>query len=179
MKRLQKLKYNNENLFKRYGLNHTFQEEIRMIHALAFLDPGEISDAFQIVYNNISNEAKTYGDQFFRIYVANTARFPKTFWSISGMLNSGMPRTQAWAESFHHQMNAVLDKKHVGIYTFVKFMKDRFIVVESDIEASIEGQPQKKRSSKHFEAEKRVLEILKKKTEIPTLHLLRAIANNM
>lgn len=178
MKRLKKLKVGRQNLFVRYGRDHIFAKEIKIFHALAYLDPSEIMEAFQEIYDQVSVEAKLYADEFFRIYVSNSARYSKSFWSVADLIQNGMPRTQVWAESFHNQMNSVLVDKHVGIYTFVKFMKDRFVVIKSEIDSYIQGNPVKKRSKKHLLAETAINNILAQKDQYSYYDVLYSIACN-
>jgi hypothetical protein len=168
VKQLGKLSHNNVKLIKSYGdsKNLRFTNEIHQILALSYLSPQEIVLYFMALCPTLSEEGKVFALWFGRNYVTTTARYPTSFWSVAGLMREGMPKTQTWCESFHHQMHAILANKHVPLYSLIKFFKDRIVVIYSEIDSFEQGIPTKKRSRKYEQIENAVKLILERKPDL-------------
>jgi len=80
----------------------------------------------------------------------------------------------------NHQMHEILDAKHVPIYKLIKFIKEKVVVIEADINMFLEGRPNKKRSKKYETSEKAIKDILSRKATFETrTSLLSSLARNI
>jgi hypothetical protein len=92
-------------LATQYGSDEDFNLKLQNIPALAFLPPGEIKQAFEIIKNDLSIEISVWFDE---VYINGKIRrtlrdgtinrspplFLPSFWSICFNNENGIPRTQ-------------------------------------------------------------------------------------
>lgn len=132
-------------LAKRYGNDCVFAHKLRHLAALAFLEPAEISEAFQIVKEEIIPEEAEEVLKWFEKYYVNGSlltvktgsstklivkhkppQFPPHMWSVHESYISCIPMTQNSLESWHNRFNVLLNRRRWNIYqTINEFAKEQ------------------------------------------------------
>lgn len=134
-----------EGLSKKYISNSEFAHKMRHLAALAYLDPTEIPEAFEIIRDQvIANEGGKVTDWFFKYYVGGAYQrvsrvqsasrqnfqlkrlppiFPPRMWSVLDCVKADIPTTQNNIENWHNRWNSLLNRKKMNIYKTLKELK--------------------------------------------------------
>jgi hypothetical protein len=136
---------------------------MRHLGALAFLEPAEISDAFDIIKTDIiPDEANIIIRWFEKYYVYGSTkiiksasskmtlkqcqpRFPPHMWSVNDSLLNHVPLTQNALESWHNRWNSLLSRRKWNVFSTIKeFIKEQHHT-EGIIEKVKSAEPMHKR----------------------------------
>jgi hypothetical protein len=128
-------------LAKRYGKDSAFAHKMRHLAALAFLEPSEIPDAFDMISNEvIPTEAEEVLIWFEKYYVRGAAKiskhivsskmtlsrqlpqFPPSMWSVIDSHRTEVPLSQNALESWHNRWNILLGRRKNNIYKTISEM---------------------------------------------------------
>lgn len=166
---------------------------VRHIPALAFLPANEIPAAFDILKNNMRDEAAGLMQWFETYYVHGRVRrtmrngnvlrnnplFPPDLWSITDNIDHALPRTQNTVEAWHRRWDELLGNTHVGIFKIINEIQREQNRVQLDIELILRGVPRpiQKRSNRQHEA--RIQTVYSNRTTTPLMDYLRAMAHNI
>lgn len=175
-------KVQREGLTTKYNSDHTFNTEVKCILALYYIQPANIAMYFNDLINTMSNDARKIADWFGIKYINGTNKQPPVyspnFWTQCN--DKTIPRTQNSAESFHHHINQICAKRHVGFYRLVGELQSETSANIAAIERIRNGEPlPKKRKAKNEYKLRRIDNILKEITEYTHVELLKAIASNL
>lgn len=175
-------KLQREHLSSQYNQNGKFNKEIKCILALSFVHPVNVDMYLKDLVEILSEDARNIADWFNEYYVNGKNNqqplYSPTFWCLNS--HNSIPRTQNSAESFHHHINEVCSKRHVGFYRLVaELIKE--VKVNDVLIAKIQNgeTPAKKRKNKNEMKIQNIENILKNITDYSHVELLQAIANNL
>jgi hypothetical protein len=97
-----------------------FSIEGKCMMAFSFLKKKEIPVYFAELYLELSPDACLLADWVNKHYVNGENNRPSSFlpafWSCSDLNKQQIPRTQNFAESFHHHFHQVLGISQAGVY---------------------------------------------------------------
>lgn len=178
-------KIQSSGLTVRYSSDPEFAHKMRHIGALAFLEPTEIDDAFDVIKNEIiPEEAKEVLQWFEKYYVKGTTkilktvsskitvkqtlpRFPPRMWSIHENLVQHIPLSQNALESWHNRWNSLLGRRKWNLYkTIIEFKKEQ-VNTEATVERIISSEPMPKRKRGSLYKE-RIIQHLSEKQAMDT-----------
>lgn len=182
-------------LVTRYTKDPSFAHQMRHIGALAFLEPTEITDAFDIIKNEvIPEEAQRVITWFSEYYVNGSARvsecvssrmtlkqrppmFPPQMWSIHDSLMSYVPLSQNALESWHNRWNSLLGRRKWNIFrTITEFKKEQHNT-DCIIECLNSSEPMPKRKRLQSAYRKRITQHLSKKSEMDIKTYMSGLAH--
>ncbi|CAG4953368.1 unnamed protein product [Colias eurytheme] len=170
-------------LTQRYATDFTFKEEVKCLLALSFLSANEIPYYFHKLLEKLQGDAKDIAIWFDENYVSGTcsapAKYAPEFWSCEVVNRMDIPRTQNSAEAWHHHINQVIDKKKPGFYLLLRELIKETLIIESDIEKMILGEPQEKRRKKYVQKEEKLKKLIEIKENLSEIKYLKEISKLM
>lgn len=172
-----------EGLSIKYNNDQSFNIDIKSISALAYIHPQNIPAYYNALIQSLSDDdALKIAEWFGQNYVIGKNNQPPqynpSFWCCCNIPN--IPRTQNSAESFHHHINQISAKRHIGFYRLVAQLIKETEVNNVYIVKLQNGEPEaKKRKQKNEQKLQRIDNILKNITDYTYSNLLRAIASNL
>lgn len=153
-----------------------------MIIGLAFVPPEETLEYFVALRSVMDTDGKKVCDWFNKIYVSGgrkkpTPQYSPEFWSIHDAIPLNLPRTQNSVEGWHHRLQVLIDKAHVGVYIITELSKEA-VIVKNQAENMKSGEtiaPNKK----NIEKEKRIKIVIAQKNELEIVAFLKKVARNV
>ena len=177
-----------------YGESEDFSNKLRLITALAFLQPSEIPSAFDQIKPLMTPNTTELVQYFEENYVhgkprrrrfrnqavtRNPPQFPPELWSIYELIDNGYPRTQNIIEGWHQRWNTLIGRSHVGVYTIIDEMRKEQHQTELQIESIIRGEERPYQRKHIIEYENRLLTVFNNRNSLSLLEFLRGIAHNI
>lgn len=177
-------KIQSSGLVNKYSTNQEFNIEMKCLLALSYLSPDNIPIYFNEILSDLQDEdSKTIYDWFEANYVSGTVtsqpKYNPEFWSCYVVNSKNIPRTQNSAESWHHHINQIINKKTPGFYHLVSELIKETIINDTEIEKLLNGEPPEKKKKKYIVKEKRIERILQKKESLSKKNFIKEIAKNL
>lgn len=180
-------------LVTKYGVDKDFNINIRAIKALAFLQPEEIPDAFIMLEKTFDDDTNAFIEWFKNDYVlgrikkkkSNTTQercipfYAPKLWSVYESTYTDVPRTQNKLEAWHRRFQVIVGKKHVGLYSLLKSLKNESLEMAKNYMELNNGAPKKKMKRLYQSKEDRIKNIIRSRTERTTLNFIMALAHNL
>ena len=123
-----------------------------MLVSLAFLPPCDVETGLEIVRNKLTSTEiidyfqRTYirGDVLREIkstgkIIYKESMFKIEYWSVWHRLETDMDRTNNVQESFHHVLNLIADKQHVGLHQLISILQSVNQKMEHSIATHLTG----------------------------------------
>lgn len=175
-------KIQKEGLSTKYNSDKQFNKEVKCLIALCYVHPNNVLMYFIDLLKTLSDDSLEIAEWFGENYVQGKDNQPPkynpNFWCLNYLAT--IPRTQNSAESFHHHINEICSKRHVGFYRLVSELIKETKVNLIEIQKIMEGEPvPKKRMRKGHYKLRKIDNILKNIPEYSHVDLLRAIAENL
>ncbi|KAL0810605.1 hypothetical protein ABMA28_010722 [Loxostege sticticalis] len=182
-------------LVTRYNKDPSFAHKMRHFGAMAFLEPTEIVDAFDIIKDEIiPEEAKRVTTWFGDYYVNGSTRiskhvsskmtlkqrppmFPPHMWSVHDSQMSHVPLSQNALESWHNRWNTLLGRRKWNIFRTITEFKKEQQNTDFIIECINSSQPMPKRKRLQSAYKERITQHLSKKSEMDTKTYLSGLAH--
>jgi len=187
-------KIQSSGLVNLYGTNEEFSLKIRQMLALAFIPSENIPAAFDELKATFPPEAEEVVQWFEDNYVHGRIRrrnqrngniirtdplFPPKLWSVSELMDHGIPRTQNIVEAWHRRWSTLVGKPHVGVYTMIEELQKEQQRVDLEIECINRGEPKPKQKKQIIDREKRIMTVYKDISNRSVLEFLRGLAHNI
>ncbi|CAI6354155.1 unnamed protein product [Macrosiphum euphorbiae] len=162
--------------------------------ALAFIPSENIPAAFDELKATFPPEAEEVVQWFEDNYVHGRIRrrnqrngniirtdplFPPKLWSVSELMDHGIPRTQNIVEAWHRRWSTLVGKPHVGVYTMIEELQKEQQRVDLEIECINRGEPKPKQKKQIIDREKRIMTVYKDISNRSVLEFLRGLAHNI
>uniref|UniRef100_H3A845 MULE transposase domain-containing protein n=1 Tax=Latimeria chalumnae TaxID=7897 RepID=H3A845_LATCH len=115
-------------LRQEYIDNEEMRTIIKMLPALAFVPPGDVTAAFENIYapDNLIPLLDYFEDTFVgRLHRGHRSRplFPVELWNICNRVCEGLPRSNNLMEGWHSVFNQSVSVAHPSIYALIKQFK--------------------------------------------------------
>lgn len=170
-----------ERLSTKYNNDNRFNLEVKCLVSLCYVHPDNVLMYYNELLKTLSNDGLKIAEWFGENYIMGKNNHPPKydpkFWCLN--YRAIIPRTQNSAESFHHHINAICSKRHVGFYRLVfELMKETKVNI-CEIQKLINGEIPKKRMKKSEHKIKNIDNILRNIPEYDNVDLLKAIAANL
>ncbi|KII73272.1 hypothetical protein RF11_04823 [Thelohanellus kitauei] len=136
---------------QRFGLVTSYNESqnirihLRMLSALAFCPPQQVSNYYEILEDQLntllqSNSIRQFLDYFEETYIGrfrrtgrDEPRFPIVLWNQRLRVIDHLPHTNNNVEGWHRAFSSIVDASHPSIYTFLKHLKNKESLVSARI----------------------------------------------
>lgn len=186
-----------EGLAARFRGEEDLRLSIKKLLALSFLPPEQIPEAFdqlkQQAERDILPVYRYFEDTYVRgrlIRIKGKGRrprepprhpplFPPELWSVHGLQQEGLARTNNDQEAWHRRFNTVVGKCHIGVYpTIREFVKEQHRT-EQELRRIDAGKKVARRVTKNTRAkEQRIQALFEEREELDLDTFLRRMARN-
>ncbi|KAL4112969.1 hypothetical protein QTP88_016681 [Uroleucon formosanum] len=188
-------KIQSSGLVNLYGVNEEFSLKIRQMLALAFVPSENIPAAFDELKATFPLEAEEVVQWFEDNYVhgrmirrrnqrnGNIIRtdplFPPKLWSVSALMDHGIPRTKNIVEAWHRHRSTLVGKSHVGVNIMIEEIQKEQQRVDLKIESINREEPKPKQKKQIIDREKRIMTLYIDRSNKSVLVFLQGLAHNI
>lgn len=183
----------SHGLKARYGKDEEFNSNVRMIIALAFLDPDEIPEMFEevVLWMGDEDDVSQFINWFRNNYVAkhvddtstqsqsSLTQFSQEFWSVKSLVELGLPRTQNSVEAWHRRFKTLVDVAHPGVFALMKKLREEIHYQTGLIDRAIRDEKPDYLGKVYEQREKEIVSIVRSKDSISTQQYLFAISQKI
>lgn len=157
--------------------------EMKCLFALSYLSPNDIPHYFDEWRKNISPEADIISEWFSDNYIWETISSPPKYqpshWSTKDLIDQDIPRTQNYAESWHHRINTIVSANNAGFYRISNHLINEMKHSIIEINKLSIGTPVPAKKKKVLDKKCRIENILNNQLDYTKTGFLKAIGANL
>ena len=177
----------NEGLQERYETDANFALQCRMIGALAFVPPADVTNAFDALAAHVPDELVPVLDYFEDTYIGRPNRrgvrrnplFSIAFWNMYNRVLQRNDRTTNAVEAWHRGVKSMLGMIHPTIWKFIKGLIRCQKLRDVELEQLLAGHPPPPRKTVYIMRERRIETIVADYANRPIRDYLRGLAYNI
>ena len=175
----------------RYLEEPEFALQLRMLTALAFLPPQNVTAGFVSVCNEIrrnfgdaAEELLAYfEDTYIGRFRVDAARgnplFSIELWNMFHRTDAELPRTNNSVEGWHRSFQGHVSSCHPNFWKFLQVLKNEESVIRVDIMQQLGGHVDPPRRARYVDCNTRIVRIVDDYPNRELIPYLRAIAHNL
>ena len=140
---------------------------MKMRPALAFFPPAEITEAFEMLLEELPDEAMPVASYYENTYIGRRQRrgrreptFPHALWSVFDRVDEELPRTNNAVEGWHRRFQTNVGVYHPNFWRFLDVLKREQALVDMTIAQITAGHPPPEPRRQYRDTNKRIAAIL-------------------
>ena len=176
----------SEGLQGLYQIDAEFALNIRMLPALAFVPPNDVSEAFESLQEVMPAEADSIVDYVEDNYVGRrlrlnrrAPRFPVTMWSMHDRVVDDLPRTNNSLEGWHNHLQSNITAFHPNIWKFLDVLKSEQALTAVTINQMLAGFPAPPQKKRYQDCSVRIANVVEDFGNRNVIDFLKGIAHNL
>lgn len=173
-------------LSEKYRQEETFSLQMRMISALAFCPPDEVADRFDLLVENLSDDATPVLDYFEDTYIGRlrvSGRKPPLFeislWNMFTRTDDELPKTNNAIEGWHRSLKSLFQCCHPNIWMFLNIIQDIQQYHETKAIQELSGHQQESKKKRYKDLAARIKNITTNCKSYNRQDYLKCVALNL
>lgn len=179
-------------MLRRYRQDADLALRIRMLPALAYVPPAQVSRLFRLVAQDIQQDAGALVHYFKSTYVEGAPvrngrpgrplrappRYPPKMWNCSANFDDGMATTNNALEGWNRRFNSLVARAHPSIWRFLEKLKEEQEHTDAEAIRAEYGEPPKKKRRSVTQRANRLRSIIHNAAGVYDIQFLRSVAHN-